>query len=206
MAEPILWANKSQRTQVVVVNGEQRTERIPQRGHTGNSDYDKPEIARFARWIRVIKGCGTDARVPITNGAAHIDSGSEYGRMIQAKGRFLGWIPVDACPCALLLTGTLKKRHIVSKEVLGGTPCAPGTYSMAEPCPHLVAERDARQTAHTDKQRKQAVSLKSEVEKLLDGQKEQTKQLVDAVASGIENAVEKLAQVSQQPKKTPKDG
>ncbi|HEU4516939.1 MAG TPA: hypothetical protein VFR77_06515, partial [Steroidobacteraceae bacterium] len=98
MAEPILWANRSRRTIHTVINGELRIERIPQRGHAGNSDYDKPEFARGQRWERYIKSCGTDARVPVTNGAAHLDADDPYGKTIRAKGRAMGWIPRGACP------------------------------------------------------------------------------------------------------------
>lgn len=201
MAEPILWVNKAQRSATVVVDGEQRTERIPQRGHTGSSDYDRPELARFKRWERYIKACGTDARVPLTNAAAHLQHDDGYGKMIHRKGRALGWIPRGNCPCTMLLAGELLPKHIVDKSLLTQQPCAPRTYNVEEPCPHLLAEQKARQAAHTERERKRAISLKSEVEKLLEGQKEQTKEIVGAVATGMKEAIEAvMAAAPQQPK------
>lgn len=191
MPEPILWANKTRRTAVVVVDGEQRTERIPQRGHDGNSDYDKPTVARGPRWIRYIQADGTDARVPITNAAAHLDADTTYAKMIRQKARVLGWIPVGACPCALVMTGELNPKHIIDPSVRASEPCKPNTYGWEHGtwCPHVVAEQKARTKRHTEQMAKQANKLKADVEKLLEAQKDQTKEIV----SGLREAVTEIA-------------
>jgi hypothetical protein len=191
MAEPILWVNKARRKVTIRVDNEEREERFPQRGHTGSSDYDKPTEATFKRWERYIKACGTDARVPVTNAAAHLDDQSEYGRMIRAKAKTLGWIPVGLCPCAMIMTGALNARLVVDPDVRKGKPCQPGSYAIDKPCPHLVAEQKARRAAHAIREQKRAIALKGDVEKLLEGQQEQTKQLVDAVSTAIAQAAKK---------------
>ncbi len=189
MADPILWVGKVQRTRRIVVNGEQRTERLPQRGHAGNSDYDNPTIAPGKRWERYIKACGTDARVVLTNAAAHVDDTTPYGMMIRAKARFLGWFPVGSCPRALLYTGELRPNQIVDKSILTQEACKPRSYSVDEPCQHSIAEMEARRAVYSAADAKRCVSMQPDVERLLGAQKEQTKDLIN----GLRDAVADIA-------------
>lgn len=189
MADPILWVGKTQRTRRIVVDGEARTERIPQRGHAGNSDYDAPTLAPGKRWELYVKGDGNAMRVPLTNAAAHLDDSTPYGQMIRAKARFLGWYPLGSCPCALLLTGELRANHFADKSVLNAEACKPRTYNVEEPCPHALAEQKARQEAHARADAKRCRNVQPDVERLLAAQKDQTKEIV----SGLRDAVVEIA-------------
>lgn len=199
MADPILWVGKAQRTRRIVVDGEQRTERIPQRGHAGNSDYDEPKLAPGKRWELYVKGDGNACRVPLTNAAAHLDDTTPYGQMVRAKARFLGWYPLGSCPCALVLTGELRANHFASKEVARSEPCRPRTYSVEDPCPHALAEQEARQAAHSLVDAKRCKNVQADVERLLSAQKEQTKEIV----SGLRDAVLDIATAMRPPPPPP---
>lgn len=197
MADPILWAHKTQRTRRLIVDGEVRIERLPQRGHRGDSDYDRPQPVAGPRWIHVVKNCGSAVRVPITNGASLVVGGGPdgtYSSMIDRKAKALGWYSLASCPCALLQVGDLQPHHLASRDLLTAQPCPPRSYSEDNPCPHALAEQEARRAKHEKREAERNKGMQSEAEKLLVAQKEQTKEIV----SGITDAVASIAAAMQQ--------
>jgi hypothetical protein len=203
MADPILWAHKSIRTRRIMVDGEQRVERMPQRGHAGNSDYDNPQLISGKRWELFVKHDGHTVRTPLTNGASLVVGGGDDGscyRYVTRKAKFLGWYALGTCPCALLINDELRPHQIVDKSLLQEDPCKPRTYSIDEPCQHALREQEARQAAHAKRDAQRCKSMQSEVDKLLVAQKEQTKEIV----SGLTEAVTAIATAMQNPKSAAK--
>lgn len=210
MAEPILWANKAegmrrqlartfnpssgQMEQVIdQETGQPLFEKIPQRGHAGDSGYDNPRQMRSQRWMHVLRHDGHVVRVPITNAAADQDSNSEYSRYQMAKARHFGWIEVGHCPGALVLSGRIEKHHLASDSAKASvtSPCAHGTYGASKWCPHYMAEEQARKARQAKFQGKRDRDFMPEAEKLMRSQEAQTEKMVSGVAEGVAEAVAK---------------
>src|SRR5690242_13691251 len=203
MANPILWAHhaKSQREVRRNVGGKIVVEKIPQRGHVGNSDYDKPEIQRGQRWAHVVDHAGNAVRVPLTTGASlFIDAVEDQGyeKYQRAKFRGLGWYDVGRCPCAMLANGELQASHFASPEVAASEACRPGTYKESAPCPHSVAEMRARQAQQKIVQAEKDERFKPEAEKILAGQREQTKEIASSIADTMAGAVREIVKALPQ--------
>lgn len=184
--EPIFWTSTSpgyndpDRRRVTRKDGELIIERVPQRGHSGDHDWTDRRPAQGVRYVDMVKSDGHIVAVVLTNAAAHMDPTTPYGQHIMAKGRFFGWFQPSACPCAIISNGSLKRDQFASPQVRNGTPCAPGTYSAKEPCPHAAAEIEARRAKHAAKEAEREANYKSKEDKILDGQREQTEALVAA--------------------------
>jgi hypothetical protein len=203
MASSILWTQhaKVQREVRRQVGGKIVVEKIPQRGHAGGSDYDKPTIQAGQRWAHVVDHAGNAVRVPLTTGASlFVDDGEEqgnYARIQRMKFRALGWYPVGSCPCALLLSGEMRTSHFADQDVAAQAPCKPKTYSEREPCPHAVAEQKARQKQQHALMLEKAEKFKPEVEKILAGQREQTKEIAAAITESMGSTVKSILEATR---------
>src|SRR5574341_944494 len=203
MAEPILWANKATRTRMLP-NG--KTERIPQMGHEGGSDYDKPTTLRNERWARVVDHHGHDLRVVLTNAASHTDVTTEYANYQRAKFAFLGWFPIGECPLARLISGQMRRAHFADPSMIGQPPCPPRSHTADDPCPHAVRERDARRARNLVVETERQVKMQPEADKLLAAQREQTNAILDAqreqtaaLAGAFTGAIQQIASAIRPP-------
>jgi len=185
--EPCFWTsttpgyNTRDRQRTYMKDGKMITERFPQRGHAG--DYEDRRRAPGVRYLRMIDHHGHHVYHCLTNAAAHLDHTSPYGQYAMAKARHFGWYQPGSCPCALLTTGELKPRHIVSDEVKRGKPCPPNSYSFENPCEHSIKERAARAAQNKAIQDEREVAMKSAGDKHLEATQRLTEKLVEAVSA-----------------------
>lgn len=163
--EPCFWSmtpssnpgyNLSDRERWIIATDEQgnqvrRKEKFPQRGHQG--DYEDRRPAQGVRFVTVVRHDGHQVNVVLTNAAAHLDPNTPYGTYVKMKGRHLGWFEPSQCPAALIAAGNLDPTTVLVDSIKTATPCARGTYGVDaatgvnKPCPHCIAERDARLSA-----------------------------------------------------------
>lgn len=183
--EPCFWTSPSpgyntrDRQRTAMKNGRRVTERFPQRGHAG--DYEDRRAAPGTRFIRVIDHYGNEIFHTLTNAAAHLDHTAPFGQYMMGKARALGWFMPGQCPCALLTTGELTRDHILSDEVLRGTPCAPKTYSYENQCPHSLAEQAARKAENDRVQSEREAKMKDQGTKHLEATQAMTAKVAEAV-------------------------
>lgn len=209
MAEPILWAHKAKRTRRIQnEEGEWVTEKIPQWGHDGGSDYDDPKLARGQRWIRYITHDGNEIRAVITSAAAHLDPHTDQAAYVRAKARQFGWFPTQKCPVGLMHAGELMRSKIVDKTLLTAKPCERPLKQEDpdKPCPHALSELAARRAIKAAFESKRNKAMESEADKLVKSQREQTGQLVEGFKDAIGTLVESLGpQAQPMPKPDPKE-
>jgi hypothetical protein len=148
--EPIYWLradqgrdNRRDRERTIMVDGEARVEKFPQRARVGETGPFLPGN----RWMRVIKTDGNDVRIVLTGGAADLNGNGSFGQYVKNKARALGWFEAGSCPVRLLQLGEMDKGHFVDRSLVadGVQPCAlDSKHSADDPCPHAIKERDAR--------------------------------------------------------------
>lgn len=178
--ETILWLNSDHvlneqaRERWVTVDGRRVKEKFPQTGHVG-ADWSSRQVAPGVRYTKVINQHGNLVNWVLTNGAAHMDHTTGWGQHQLAKARHFGCFGLDQCPCALVRSGHLMPGQMVNPSVRDAQPCAPGTYSSEKPCPHAIAERDARlaETRRINEERE--ARHKQHDAKVLEVQQEQMK-------------------------------
>lgn len=187
--ESILWNTTASAggnrgaTRVSDRNGRKVIERVPARGHQG--DYENRRPARGTRFIDILCHDGHEISMTLTNGAAHLDPSTPYGQYQMAKARFYGWIPMDSCPVAMLITGQLKKGQFCDESVASGSPCQHGTFSRTSPCKHYLAERIARRDRNKQENDEREHNYRSESDKLVDASHAQTEKIVDALTKSL---------------------
>lgn len=197
MPEPILWADKAAPLRKQPARrfnaetgqmedafddetGQRLYEKIPQRGHVGG-DADNPIVSRHARWVHVLRHDGHAVRMVMTCAAADFDMASLWTQERRAKARHFGWILVGHCPLALVLTGEIQKGQLLAKDIRNQPPCAHGTYGENKPCPHYLAEEAARKELQKKKTAQAEKVNRSEADKLVAAQADQTKEIVGAI-------------------------
>jgi hypothetical protein len=226
MAEPILWAHKAVRTRIakrwneatqqmeVSVDpdtGMPRRETIPQRAHDPSAGYNEPRTARMQRSIRVLQHCGSIVDVPLSTGAADVEGLEQVGRYMRAKAQYFGWIAVGTCPLRHVAAGTLRPQQIRDPELRAqaeaGTakPCL-GNHGEERWCPHFVAEEKARKATHGRVQAKDALAYQTEADKMIKAGQQQTKDIVQGVATALADAVRAVAQPQPEPPAARKRG
>lgn len=210
MQEPILWANKAVRkiaakrfnpeTQVMEdvfhpETGQRVFERVPQRGHVAG-DYDAPIPSKAPTWIHVLRHDGHEVRMKLTNAAADLDTDASFPRERRAKARYFGWIVVGTCPLAAVLAGDLQMGQLIAKEVRElptSAACPHGSYGEHRPCKHYLAEAAARKALQGKETARLEKSNRSEADKLISAQQEQTKEIVSGVAGALATAITSIA-------------
>lgn len=181
--------NSPDRERWVMRDGQRVREKIPQAGHQG--DYDQPIRMRGegARWVTVVHSDGNVIRHVLTSGAGDMDPNSPYAQERRQKARALGWFPFGSCPVAMLRTGSMHPSHFVDQSLVSGvTPCEHGTFSLDKPCPHAIAERDARMAATKARHEAHAISFKSREEKQLSEQREHNAEMLKLQAALVNQA------------------
>lgn len=210
MQEPILWANKAIRQipakrfneatgQMEDVfddeTGRRVMERVPQRAHVGG-DYDNPITSKAPTWLHVLRHDGHVVRMKLTNAAADLDTDASFPRERRAKARYFGWLLVGTCPLAAVIAGDLQKGQIMAKavrELPTNEACAHGTYGENRPCPHYRAEEAARKALQAKETKRIEMSNRSEADRLISAQQEQTKEIVSGVAGALASAIGSVA-------------
>jgi len=199
--EPCFWTsptpgyNTRDRQRSFMKDGKRVTERFPQRGHAG--DYENRLRAQGTRFIRIIDHHGHEIFHVLTNAAAHLDHTAPFGQYQMQKARFLGWFMPGQCPCALMATGEMKPDHIMSDEVRRGSPCAQGTYSYENQCPHSKAEQAARRAANKLVQDEREKSMKGDGALNLEATQAMTKTVTEAVTKLVELQAAQIEQPSE---------
>lgn len=169
--EPILWqstklAQNDADRQTIVANPDGTTTviRHPQHGHIGS--YENRQRVAGSRYANVLTNVGNIVPLVMTNAAADTNSAGQYGQMMRAKAKYLGWFSPGMCPIALIAVGELDPAKVFAKGLLEErTPCERGTHDEARPCPHTLAEIRARRSAHEADQKRRAEEYKSESDK-----------------------------------------
>ncbi|HTJ43034.1 MAG TPA: hypothetical protein VL463_13110 [Kofleriaceae bacterium] len=165
-------------------NGKIVKEKTPQRARD-----ESGKLLPGKRWIRYIHQNGTDARDCISNGASHLEAQSSYEMAIRRKARQLGWIEIDSCPVKKHLLGELDDDQIVDAAVREAVKACPdGSYSASNPCPHLIAERDARRAANAKDWADRAAGYRTEADKIM----EASNQNAAAIREGIKDLVQEM--------------
>jgi len=210
-SDPILWVTtnpgdmnnthprrtlRTQRPDGTVV-----VERVPQRC-SDNNDYDNPSVkTNYKRWVRVVKQCGTEVRIPITNAAAHTDPNTGYAAHLREKCIAFGWYTYGKCPVAEILGGEHDRRAFISPEVLEavakGVACVPGTFSEAKPCPHCLAEKAARSARHLAEWKTREHAVLTEAEKQNVSTQKQTAEALQAIAAASQGNTEAMLSMMQ---------
>lgn len=210
MAEPILWAHRAQQTRTqlarrwnptsqtmeVVVDdetGQPVRERVPQRAHDPAGGYDAPRLARMSRWLHVCTQQGNTVRVPISMAAADAEGTDHYGKMVRAKAQHLGWLPVGQCPLRLLAAGAVQRHQLVDPALReaaskNAAPCS-GQHGEERPCPHYLAEETARKAAQARRQAKVDAAYKTDADKVIASNQQQTRDIVSGVAGALADAL-----------------
>jgi hypothetical protein len=206
MQEPILWANKAVRQIPAkrfneatgdmedVFNeetGRRVMEKIPQGCHVGG-DYDNPVASNRRTWLHVLRHDGHVVRMKLTNAAADLDTDASFPRERRAKARYFGWLLVGSCPLAAVLAGDLQKGQIIAKEIRDlptNQACAHGSYGEFKPCQHYRAEEKARKALQAKESTRIEKANRSEADKLISAQQEQTKEIVSGVTGALAAAI-----------------
>ncbi len=191
MAEAILWANIAKRNHERIGPGGRRlVHRVPQTATYG--DYDDPRSAA-PRFRAVVDDKGNDLHPVITTAAADTDTDGPYARRQRLKWRFYGWYEKGLCPCALYLGGDLHENHIVSPLVLEAAlsrqACQPGTYSVQKPCPHSIAEMEARKAKNVSDDAERMKGFKSESDRMIEASAKNSQEIVSGVAGAMAGAL-----------------
>lgn len=178
--EPIFWTstkpgyNDKDRQRVRFEAGRKIIERVPQRGHQG--DYENRRPARGVRSIRVVRHDGHVVDSVLTSGAAHLDPSTPQGQYIQAKWRYFGWYPLGSCPLALVAMGQIQRDHLHA-DFGDAPPCAHGKASEQDPCPHALAELEARRRSRASESAQVERTFADKEQRILDAQRDNTREL-----------------------------
>jgi len=170
--EPIFWTSTQpnysdkDRVRYTMVDGKRIREKVPQRGHVG--EYDNYTYAPGVRYVTVLRHDGHIINSVLTNGAGHTDHTGPYGQYIRMKHRGLGWFGMGECPCALVAAQTISRDTLVCEANRDAQPCAPGSYNAKSPCPHAIAERDARRKQHVEAMTEKEHAFKTKDDKLIE--------------------------------------
>lgn len=177
--------NSRDREATMFVEGRPVQIKRPQGAHQG--DYDAPVRVRAegVRWISMVKTDGNTVFYVITCGAGDDNPDSDYARERKQKARALGWFPIASCPIALVANGELTRDHFVDRSMADAHPCEHGTYSIAKPCKHALAEKAARIAAHNAVETERAGAYKDPNAKLIEAQQAQTVALVEALTAAL---------------------
>lgn len=194
--EPIFWTstrpgyNQRDREIVRFENGRRIVEKVPQRGHQGDYEQRRTDVrCARARWLHVVTHHGNWIRMVLTSAAAHMDPNTEWGQYQRAKARHFGWFPLWSCPIALLATGELKPEQLVDQSLVGAAPCAVGSYSEKQPCPHCLAETDARRARHAADEAERFKNYKDAGEKTIEANRADMREQTAAITTAITAAL-----------------
>lgn len=190
--EPILWLTMDDKLNArrfhrshIGPDGKRILERLPQRGHQG--PYDNYSLARGMRSIRMARNDGHTTDMPLTNGAAHLDTNQTYAGYQLAKARYFGWFPVAKCPLACVVSGEIDPLSLLCRDQVDEQPCKPGPHITDEnPCVHAVREIEARRLARVVETNEIEEKFVDPNEKLIRAQREQTAAIVQALTGRTE--------------------
>jgi hypothetical protein len=138
-------------------------ERLPALCH-GGDDYESRQVHPRARsrFVVCVRHDGHVVAITLTNASADLNLTSGYANYVRMKARSLGWFPfVACCPVRELKAKRLRRDRVRAPELLarGAKVCSPERLKSDRPCPHAIAERDARRAAHAVEQEKQLEPL-----------------------------------------------
>jgi hypothetical protein len=191
MAEPILWGNIARRTlERRDERGRRIIERVPQTATVG--DYDDPRRAD-PRYRIVVDSYGNELRVVITTAAADVSIDGNYARRQRQKWRVDGWYEKGSCPVALYLAGDLQMDHLVATDVVAAAKerraCDPTSHDVRKPCPHALAELDARRVRNAEEDAERQKNFRSESDKLIEANAKNSADIISGVAGAMAGAI-----------------
>lgn len=210
MADPIMWAKRGDSfarparewdpelkawTTPTDDMGMPRLERIPQTGRVGVvrqvEDIATTRPMQDPRSIRYLRTEGHEIHAPIRSAAAALNGDKNTDRSfrenIVAKASFYGWLQVGCCPVDEVMRRIIMPERIVSpmvrEAIRDRKPCSQADVGGGKPpCPHYLAERDARRARQVKFEEQRAKSLKSDSDKLAEKQTEAIGALVERLA------------------------
>lgn len=220
--DPILWVKANHKGRAVPAYvwkngrrvratddmGRPLLERIPAIGFVGKDLANMKPMAG-KRSIKMLTKQGNEISVPLSTGASLAAVEGPFKSDRLRKLVFYGAITVGSCPVREVYRG-LRKEHLLSPDARDATaPCAEHDVGVDEagnelpPCPHYVAERDARMAMQVADNRKVNLTFKDDAGK-------QTEALTE-IAAGNRAIVEHLvaqsaAAKAEQPAPKGKDG
>ena len=219
--EPVCWANAEgapatreraawkwqdgRRVPSLDETGRHLTERVPQGAQFGMPITGLRQ-AQLKSHVKVMRYEGDEAFVRISQGAAHdIGTDNSYERyMLDVKGRGEGWIQAGTCPVAVVVNtpgfgNKVVGYPIVSAEVRAaierGIACNHSTLGIRNPpCPHYLAEQQARWAQRLAQHKRRMEAQKSEEAKLLEGQMAVQERQAIAMTRAVEAMAAKVAE------------
>lgn len=119
-------------------------DRRPLRAHYGNS-LTGVRDAGIVSTEKYLRHDGIVTDVKINNSPAHyVDGDDRYQRNITRKARHFGWIKIGECPALQVSLGAIEPHRILSDKARTG-PCTHDVLGKHNPpCPHFLAEYEAR--------------------------------------------------------------
>lgn len=186
--EPIFWLSSKDKAYTGASRVVRDSDGEPVRDHdTGVVVRERvPARAPGAaeRFETVVRADGHVISMVLTNAAAQVDGDTSFKKYMREKQRHFGWFRLSVCPVLLFFTGQLSQYHIRDKRLLETQPCR-GQFTDARPCPHALAERDARQHKHAAGEVDRMRPYQAEADKILGEQQKMNRELVADVAHSV---------------------
>ncbi len=146
----------------------------------------------------------------VSQGAGHdIGADNSYERyMLDHKGRGEGWIQAGTCPVAVVMNtphfgNKVAGNPIVSADVREavkqGVACHHARLGIRNPpCPHYLAEQQARWKQRLAAHLRKTEAQKSEEAKLLEGQVAVQKQSAEAMVEVVKGMAETVREIREE--------
>ena len=111
----------------------------------GNANLTGVHDAGIVSTEKYLRHDGIVTDVKINNSPAHyVDGDDRYQRNITRKARHFGWIKIGECPALQVSLGAIEPHRILSDKARTG-PCTHDVLGKHNPpCPHFLAEYEAR--------------------------------------------------------------
>lgn len=119
-------------------------DRRPLKAHYGNNMTGVRE-APVTSVIKFLRHDGILVDTKINNSPAHIVDGDDrYQRGIMRKARHFGWIAMGECPAMLVASGAIPAHRVLATSARTGQCSHDHIGFRNPPCPHFLAEYEAR--------------------------------------------------------------
>lgn len=159
VGEPCLWAHVVERDLNPPIGTVRRGERLPRAAHAG--DYEHPTEHPLAdrRFVRVLRHDGHEVALALGSGAGDLSGKGTQRKAQLAKARHFGWLRPDECAIRQVKSGGIRPESLLTWTA-DAKVCSKD-HDRSKPCPHYLAEREARQAANAKREQDVADSFKS---------------------------------------------
>ena len=163
---------QGKRRKVFAEDGSPRWERIP-------------SSAGRRRDRAMLRSDGHVVNAPLTSHSANLDLEGEQSNYYRKKHAREGWIPTRSCPVVLAMSGQIDPKCLspeLREDLKNGKGCQPSDCSEAEPCHHVVIEREYRQARRAAETEKREQAHESSSDKGLKAQLATQEKLTEALS------------------------